>query len=48
MYSNSSTNIPFFESIPPSLLRYLPSSVDQVMMIDITPETKEFLRNSNQ
>ena len=48
IYANPSTNIPFFQSTPPSLLRYLPSSVDQVMMIDITPETKEFLRNSNQ
>lgn len=47
-YWNSTTGLPFFQNTSPSLLRYLPNTVDQVMKIDITPETIAFLRNSNQ
>lgn len=40
--------INLFHKWSTSLLSYLPSSVDQMMMIDINPETIAFLRNSNQ
>lgn len=40
--------ISFFQKSTPSLLRYLPNNVDQVMMIEITPQTIEFLRQANQ
>ena len=31
-----------------SLIAYMPTSVDQLLLIDITPETKTFLLESNQ
>jgi len=48
LYRNPSTSLPFLQKAPQSLLRYLPNTVDQVMKIDINPETINFIRNSNQ
>lgn len=46
-YLNKSETTHFFQWSP-SLFRFLPSDVDQVLMIDITPDIKEFLRQSNE
>lgn len=37
-----------FQSTPSSLFSHLPTTVDQAMNIDITPETKSFLLQTNQ